>query len=132
MNSTDANSVDHSDSDVSVFTPSSSPGVSDDVVVASISNNGDDVVGSSSTSSRVQDSRTIVTPDSATGINENSNWSLLGGSFQLRDGLWSDVFVGEDLGVSLLLVMAAASSGGVWVLRLKLKVVGFEIFESVG
>jgi len=76
------------DVDVTTFSPSWSPGVSDDVVGLSVflseTDSGDGVIELGSTSRGVQDTTGVTLEDLGVGFNGNGDWSLVDSSKKSR------------------------------------------------
>ena len=87
LDTANAWSVNGGNLDVSLVTPSSSPGVSNDVVLntvlVSVTNGSDGVVEVSSAVSRVQDSTSVALEDVLVGLNGHGDWLLGNGSLEL-------------------------------------------------
>jgi len=137
LDSADSSSGDGSDLDVSLVSPSSSPGVSDDVVVlsvlGSVSDSGDGVVEGGSALGRVEDSSSVHLEDSGVGLNGHGHGSGSDGSLELVDGLGLNLGVGLDVNLSLGGGgLAALGSGSVGVVRLELLSVLLGVGEGVG
>jgi len=85
------------DHDVTLISPSWSPGVSDDVVVlsvfVSISDSGDGVIEIGSASGGVQDTTSVTLESHLVGLNGNGNWSLGDSSHKLSGRSWLDIVV---------------------------------------
>jgi len=79
----------------------------------------------------VQDTTSVSLEDRSVGLDGDGGWSLGDGSLEGRNGSGWNVSVGLDLVVGGLLVSASSISGSVWVLRLVLDTVGFEIVEGM-
>ena len=93
------------ESDVSLLSPRSTPGVSDEEVVLSVvgtvSNSGDGVVEVGSALLGVEDS-TGVELEVSLGIDRDASWLLGNGGLKLGDALVLDVRVSGDLNLLLL------------------------------
>jgi len=99
LDSADSCSIDGGDLHVTVLTPVSVPGVSEDVVVLStfgaISDKSNSMVKGSSAGDIVEDTSLVVLEHSLVSFNGYSDWLLYDRSLQLRDRvLW---YVGEVL-----------------------------------
>ena len=88
------NSGDH---DVTLISPSWSPGVSDDVVLLSIlntvSDGGDGVIEVGSASGGVENTTGVTLESHLVGLNGNGNWSLSDSSDELSGRSWLNVVV---------------------------------------
>merc|ERR1712070_833685 len=88
------NSGDH---DVTLISPSWSPGVSDDVVLLSIlntiSDGGDGVIEVGSASGGVENTTSVTLEGHSVGLDGNGNWSLSDGSDKLGGRSWLNVVV---------------------------------------
>lgn len=122
-------------SDVSLLSPRSSPGVSDEevvlTVVSSVSNGGDGVIKVGSAVLGVEDS-TRVELEVSVGFNRDASWLNVDGSLQLGDTLVLDVSVGGGLNELLGFggLALSSSSGSVWIVSLELKSVRLGILEG--
>lgn len=140
MDSTDTNGVlDGSDSDVTLLTPLSGPGVSDDVVVTdgligSPSDGSDGVIELGSTLSRVDDTTGVVVEDFLVGLDGNGDDTLLDGTLEansrsLRNG--SIVLDGNVTGgQSRVADASVAGSRGVGIFVLLSLAILLEVFEG--
>jgi len=131
------NSGDH---DVTLISPSWSPGVSDDVVLLSIlntiSDGGDGVIEVGSASGGVENTTGVTLESHLVGLNGNGNWSLSDSSDELSGRSWLNVVVGgnvdgwiSDLG--RLAGSGLSVSGGVWVLGFKNLSVLLDVFHTL-
>jgi hypothetical protein len=102
--------------DVSLKSPRSSPGVSNEVVVlarlGSVTNGGDGVVEVGSAELGVQDSGFVGLEHGSVGLNGDGNWSLGNGGLQLVDGLSWDGGIGLDIDLSGVLGGSAGLVNG--------------------
>lgn len=85
------------DHDVTLISPSWSPGVSDDVVLLSIlntiSDGGDGVIEVGSASGGVENTTGVTLEGHSVGLDGNGNWSLSDGSDKLGGRSWLNVVV---------------------------------------
>jgi hypothetical protein len=107
------------ESDVSLLSPSSTPGVLDDPevfsVLGSITNGEDTMVEGSSTES-LEDSSVVELPSKGSGINSNGDWSNVEGFNQGSWGVDRNILEGFDLELGISGGVVASSVGsGVWV-----------------
>ena len=140
LDSTDTNGVlDGSDSDVSLLSPAGGPGVSDDVVVtngliSSPSNSSDSVVKLGSTSSRVDDTASVVMEDFLIGLNSYGDDTLLDGTLEASSRSLRNVgIVLDGNGTSGHASMASSrntSLGGIRVIALKGLTVILQVLEG--
>lgn len=113
LDSTDTSSIDLGHSHVALLTPGSSPRVSHDPValvsIASISDDTDSMVESSSTSRVVEDTGMVSGEHTSIGFDEDRN-GLLGDSLlHSTDAVGSDHLVGGSLDSSTSSVVSASS-----------------------
>jgi len=127
------------DVDVTTFTPSWSPGVSDDVVRLSIFNSitdsGDGVIEGGSAGGGVQNTTGVTLESLGVSFDGNGNWSLSNSSKKRRGRPSFDGVNFADKGNwgSLLLASSGSSgSSGIWVLSLSNLTVGGNVFHTVG
>jgi len=89
------------DHDVTLISPSWSPGVSDDVVLLSIlntiSDGGDGVIEVGSASGGVENTTGVTLESHSVGLNGHGNWSLSNSSDELGGRSWLNVSVGGDV-----------------------------------
>lgn len=132
-----ANSISFflSDLDVSLVSPSGSPGVSDQVVwdsvFFSVSNSSDSVVQRGSTGSSSDDTRSVVVEDTLVSFDGDRNWSLSNGSLEFGDDVALNVVDLLDLGGVVILGPASVSDGLVWVVLLEVKSVPHSQLHAV-
>jgi hypothetical protein len=94
--------LDGSDSDVTLFTPSGGPGVSDDVVVLTSgiigtpSNGGDGVIELGSALSRVDDTSGVVVEDFLISLDSYGDNTLLNGTLEASGRVFRDISVVLD------------------------------------
>jgi len=138
LDTADTGSWDGSDLDVSLVSPRSGPGVSNDVVVlstlGSVSNGSDGVVELGSALSRVEDTTRVHLEDGFVSLNGDGSWLLGDGGLELINRSSGNVGVGGDLNLSVSLVnmAVAASWGDIWVGGLGILLVSLKIGEGVG
>ena len=136
LDTADTDTVDGSDLDVSLISPRSTPGVSDEVVLlsvlGSVSDSGDGVIEGGSAGGGVEDTTVVELEDGSVSLNGDGGWSLGNGSLELGDGSGLDVSVGLDLDLALGgRVLAGSVSSGVWVVGLELLSVRLGVLEGV-
>lgn len=136
MDTADTGTFDGGDLDVSIKSPGSTPGVSDNVVVlsslGSVTNSGDGVIEGGTASGGVEDTGGVSLEDGSIGLNGDGGWSLSDGSLKLLDGSGLDVSIGGDLSWGGLLVSAGSVSSSVGIVGLVLGEVGLQVVEGVG
>jgi len=127
------------DHDVTLISPSWSPGVSDDVVglsvFLSITDGGDGVIEGGSACGGVHDTTGISLENFSVGFDGNRDWSLSDSGKELsgRVGLDGVDFGDESFWASSLLAGSRVSgSGGVWVCSLGGLSVGGNVFHTLG
>jgi hypothetical protein len=135
LDTADTFSVDGSDSDISTFSPWSSPWVSDDVVLGSVfnsvSNSDDSVIEVGSAFWVVEDTTRVELEDHLVGFNGDWDWTLSDGSHKLINWVGLDGSEVGDLDFSLWWVIFAGSvNTGVWVDWFEFHSVLFSILES--
>jgi hypothetical protein len=135
LNSADTGSFDGSDSDVTGFSPASTPGVSDDVIVltsfTSVSDGGDGVIELSSALWVVEDSRFVALEWHGVGFNSDGSWSLGDGGLKLGWRLWGNRVVRSNLNsTSDALVLASTVFTNVWVVSFDRLGVGLIVVEG--
>jgi hypothetical protein len=124
-------------SDVSLFSPAGSPGVSDNVVLlsvlGSVSDSSDSVVESGSRALRLRDNTTGVVHESVLlGIDGDGNWSLLDGGLQGRGGVGRNfVDVGDRDMTRIAAGVAGSVSGSVSVVGLEILSVGLNVVHGI-
>jgi hypothetical protein len=123
-------------SDVTLFSPAGSPGVSDDSVVnsvlGSVTNGGDGVIEVRSISTVVEDTSSVTLEVVVGSINGNASWSSSDGRFQGGDAVVLDGSVGGSSDNTLGFGGFASSGlGNVWVRSLEFHWVGHGILESI-
>jgi len=100
LDTADTFTLDGGDLDVTLVTPGSTPGVSDNIVVfstlSSISNGGDGVVKGGSAGGRVKDTAVVHLEDRFVGLNGDGYDLLIEGSLELRDALGWNLVVSSD------------------------------------
>jgi len=100
LDTADTGSVDGGDLDVSLVTPGSTPGVSDNVVVlstlGSVSNGGDGMVEGGSAGSGVQDTAVVHLEDRLVGLDGDGHNLLVKGSLKLSDAVGWYLRVSSD------------------------------------
>ena len=105
LDSADTWSFDGSDFDVSLLSPSSTPGVSDDVVVlsgfGSVSDGGNGMVELGSASGGVEDSTGVSLEGRSVSLNGDGDDSLSNGGLELGNGVGWNVLVSKNLELSL-------------------------------
>ena len=140
LDTADTLSVDSSDLDVSIVSPSWSPGVSNDVVILStfgtVSNGSDGVVEASSASWSVEDTAVVKLEDGFVGFDGDGDNSLVKGGLKLRDTVGWNVGVSSDADVTLssksgVAVSSLSGSGSVWIFALKSLWVSLEVLEGL-
>jgi hypothetical protein len=121
------------DSEVSLLSPSWSPGVLKEpvvgTVIGSISNNEDTVVEGLS-AEMLHDSTVVELEEWVSSVDGDGDWSLSDGGGQSRWGLWLDIGEVRDLDGSTSSI-ASSGSSLVWVLLLGFHHVGLGVGESV-
>ena len=137
MDTADTLSSDGSDLDVSLVSPGSSPGVSNEVVLlavlGSVTNSGDGVVELGSAEAGVQNTGLVLLEDGSVGLNGDGNWLLGNGGLELVNRLSWDGLVGLNAHLSGVLgSFAGSSSGGVGVVVLEVLSLLLGVDESVG
>jgi hypothetical protein len=136
LDTADSSSFNGSDSDVTLFSPAFSPGVSDDVVLytilSSVTNSGDGVIEAGSASGGVEDTTSVSLEGRCVSLNGDGGNSLGNGSHKLGNGSRSTVGVGLDFGFGGGFVFAASVSGSVCVVSFVLFVVILHVVETVG
>lgn len=122
MDTADTKSFDSSHSDITTFTPASTPGVSDDVVVlpiaVSITDGGDGVIEVGSAGGGVENTTGISLESGSVSFNCNRDWSLCDSGHELGGRVSLDGLDGtnESFWSSLAFAVSSLSvSSGVWV-----------------
>lgn len=120
-------------SEVSLLTPSCSPGVLQHPVVlallSSVYHEEDSVVERGS-AEEMHDSSVVELEEDSLGIDGDGNWSLGNSSLEGSWGLGGDVLEGCG-GNSSTFGVTGSSSSSVWVLRLSLHLSRLGIFEGI-
>jgi len=141
LDTANTSSFNGSDLDVSLISPSSSPGVSDDPVVLSVlgseSNTTNSVIEVGSAGGIIENTARVHLEDHFVSFNSEGYWLFRESSLKLRDRVGWDVSVAGvvNLGFGRLIVAASSLSGssrGVWVVSLELLSIASDVHESVG
>lgn len=139
MDTADTSAFDGTDLDVTLVTPGSAPGVSDDVVLfttlRSVTNGGDGVVEAGSAFGGVHDTTGVHLEDALVSLDGNGDNTLVKGSLQLGDAVFLDLRPSSDLDDTLGFFIFVAStglsmSGGVWVVGLEDLSLGLQEVEG--
>jgi hypothetical protein len=134
LDTANSNSINNSNSDVSFFSPVSSPLVLDDVVLYtifnSVSNSENGKIELGATISISNDSLEIMHEWITRTIKGHSNRLLSNSCFKLIGRILLDVFIRFNLNNSIRLGEARASESGIWVLRLCINWVHFSVIEA--
>lgn len=107
------------DPHVTIFSPGSSPGVSEDKVVltslSTVTDESNSVVKVGSTGGLVEDTALVHLEDEFVGLNSNRDWVLGNSSLDLRLTSWSDISVvkSSNSGISNSSILASSSAGTV-------------------
>jgi len=140
LDTADTGTVDGGDLDVTLVTPGSTPGVSDNIVVlstlSSISNGGDGVVEGGSAGGGVKDTTVVHLEDRFVGLNGDGYDLLIEGSLELRYAVGWNLVVSSNsdltkLGLSNITGASLSMSRGIWVVGLKSVWVLLEVLESL-
>ena len=117
MDTADTLSIDGGDLDVSLVSPGSTPGVSDEVVVlarlGSISDSGDGVIEVGSAGSGVEDTTGISLEDKLVGLDGHGDWGEGNGGLELGNRVGWDVVVRSNVHLSGVLGIFAGSVNSV-------------------
>lgn len=137
MDTADTKTIDGGDLDVSLVSPGSTPGVSNEVVLlsvlGSVTNSGDGVVELGSAELGVHNTGLVLLEDGSVGLNGHGHWLLGNGGLELVNRLGWDGLVGLDINLSGVLgSLARSGSSGVGVVALEVLSVLFGVDESVG
>jgi len=139
LDTADTLALDGSDLDVTLVTPGSAPGVSDDVVLlttlSSVANGSDGMVEAGTTFLGVQHTTLVLLEDSLVSLDGNGDNTLVDGSLQLGDAISWHSSPSLDLDNTLGFFRFVASSGlamsrGVWVISLEGLSIGLQEVES--
>ena len=127
MDTADTLSFDGGDLDVSLVSPGSTPGVSDEIIIlsvlGSISDGSNCVVELGSAEGGVQNTGFVLLEDGFVGLNGHGNWLLGNGGLELSNRLGWDGLVGLDSDPSGVLgILAGSGSSGI----------GVVVFEVLG
>ena len=137
MDTADTLSFDGGDLNVSLVSPGSTPGVSDEVVVlsrlGSVSDGSDGVVELGSAEGGVQDTGFVLLEDGSVGLNGHGHWLLGNGGLELGNRLSWDGLVGLDINLSGVLgSLAGSGSSGVGVVALEVLGLLLGVDEGAG
>ena len=92
LDTADTLSIDGSDLDVTLVSPGSGPGVTDDVVLftslGSISDSSDGVVKVGSAGGGVEDTALVLLEDGSVSLNGDGDDTLVDGSLELGNAVW--------------------------------------------
>merc|ERR1719223_85563 len=92
LDTADTLSIDSSDLDVTLVSPGSGPGVTDDVVLftslGSISDSSDGVVKVGSAGGGVEDTALVLLEDGSVSLNGDGDDTLVDGSLELGNAVW--------------------------------------------
>jgi len=135
LDTADTKSFDGSDVDVTTFTPASTPGVSDDVVIltvaSSVPDGSDGVIELSSALWVVHDSRFVSLERISVSFNGDGGWSFSNSSHKLFWRLSNNSSVRNDFNTSLdILVLACSVFTNVWIGCFDGLGMGFIVSES--
>jgi len=135
LDTADTKSFDGSDVDVTTFTPASTPGVSDDVVIltvaSSVPDGSDGVIELSSALWVVHDSGFVSLERISVSFNGDGGWSFSNGSHKLFWRLSNNSAVRSDFNTSGdTLVLACSVFTNVWIIGLNCLSVYFNIVEG--
>ena len=136
LDTADTEAVNGTDLDVSLISPGSTPGVSDEVVflavLGSVTNSGDGVVELGSASGGVHNTRLVGLEHGSVGLNGDGNWLLGNGGLKLGNGSsWDGSVLGDGDLTGVLGSLAGRGSGGIGIVVLEVLGVLLGVDESV-
>ena len=137
MDTADTLSFDGGDLDVSLVSPGSTPGVSDEIIIlsvlGSISDGSNCVVELGSAEGGVQNTGFVLLEDGFVGLNGHGHWLLGNGGLELGNRLGWDGLVGLDTDLSGVLgSLASSGSSGVGVVVFEVLGLLLSVDEGVG
>ena len=104
MDTADSDTWDGGDLDVTLVTPGSSPGVSDEVVLlsvlGSVSDGGDGVIELGSAGSGVENTTSVHLEHGSVGLEGHRDWGGGDGGLEGIDGGWGNGLVGLHVNLS--------------------------------